>query len=62
MDIEKNLVSTYDQDFIFREQFLYEGIYADVYLYESHFAFSSQLQSTVIHFDEDTSFEICLNE
>ncbi len=41
MDIEKNLFSTYDQEFILKDHFIHNGLYADLYIYEDHITYST---------------------
>lgn len=42
MDIEKNLISTYDPDFLLKDHFLYNGINTDLYVYEDYISFEAQ--------------------
>ena len=56
MDIEKNLTSTYDQEAILSAFFTFNGVHTELYIYESHFAFSTDQINKIIHFDENLLF------
>lgn len=43
MDIEKNLISTYDPDFLLKDHFMYHNQPAEIYAYEEYVGFSTDL-------------------
>lgn len=43
MDIEKNLASTYDPDFILKDHLLYQNQPVEIYAYEDYIGFVTEL-------------------
>jgi hypothetical protein len=52
MDIEKNLTSTYDPNFLLMGHFLLNGVDTVLYVYENHISFNSSGQDITVHFNE----------
>lgn len=56
MDIEKNLASTYDPDFLLKDHFIYNNTSADLYVYEDYVCFTTDHSNDSLHFTSETIF------